>query len=550
MTSIVPPAPSIPPEAMPKVAGQALAVVAGGKLPAAIAALAQGALFEAVVNKAGGARQIFEAVTAQGAMSLKSAATGQLPEGAKLVMQVMQTQGQFTLRIVSVNGMAFPPGMAGPALQPGLGAQAFGIGTLLSALTPNQGTPMAATQGAGLPQPGSPLPAGLTATLVRPAETPGSMLAPGTMPQTGGLPPDLPPGTQIAVRIASIGPDAPSPTVLPGGFAGTPATSPQGAQPGFAPPPAAGSAASTFAAPPTALPSAPPGVVPAGSAPQILPGTVIAHPPGGNALIRTDAGALSLPSPNPLPVGSAIVLEVAGRPVLPQAAAKSTQPPPGLGKEGWPALTEAIETLARTDQQAAESLLRAIPQANVRLAASLAAFAGALRSGDARVLVGDGVTRGLDKAGKRDLASRLKGEVEQLSADAARPAGGGEWRAMSMPFLHGAEIDPITLFVRKGKDEIEEDGKGGQENRFILEVTMSRLGRIQFDGLIGRESKRFDLIMRTDQPLNAQMRQDIAGIFAEASQLVGTTGYVSFQSGGRFVELPPAEPPAGTRITV
>ncbi|MGE5504597.1 MAG: DNA polymerase III, partial [Actinomycetota bacterium] len=299
----------------------------------------------------------------------------------------------------------------------------------------------------------------------------------------------------------------------------------------------------------TAMPAAAP-PAPTPSAPSVLTGTVIGHPPGGPAVVETPAGLLSLPASVPLTAGATVRLEVVAPPQLPPAAAPAPTQTDGLQDRGWPALSEATETLAAADPPAAEQLMRIVPQLGPRLAAGLALFSGALRSGDAKALVGEGGVRGLDKAGRRDLADRLRKDFLSLADEATRPLGDGEWRGLAMPLMAGgAEIDRIHLYVRRPPaDDEEGKGKGGGEQRFILEVSLSSLGRLQLDGLVARQSKRFDLIVRTDRPLSDEMRRDIAGIFAESGQLTGTIGQVSFQS-GRFVELPPTEA-KGTRITV
>jgi hypothetical protein len=271
--------------------------------------------------------------------------------------------------------------------------------------------------------------------------------------------------------------------------------------------------------------------------------------PGGGALVQTEAGLLSLPSGLALPVGGTVRLEVVGPPLPPPPA----PPPlaPGLGTGGWPALSEAIELLGRSDLQAANALMQALPQAGPRLAAALAGFAAAVRNGESRLPGGEATQRGLDKIGRPDLADRLRGDIKSLNEEAARPKGAaGEWQTLTMPFLNGAQIDPIRLHVQTPPEDSEQRrGGSGGEKRFILDVEMSRLGRIQFDGLVLREAKRFDLIVRTRQPLDTAICRDIAGIFAECAQLTGIKGGVSFQAGRAFVDLPPS-PAAATSLMV
>jgi len=406
------------------------------------------------------------------------------------------------------------PGLTAIVLRPGLATPPGGA----------SGTPPPSAQQSATPPPGqSQGPAAGTAT--------ATATAPGTLPSAWT---NLTPGTQIPLRLAETRPadggTAPAaPSSLP---AATPPSPPSG---GGVPPGAGGGVS---LAPPSP------------SAPLVLTGRVLSNSvPGGGALVQTEAGLLSLPSGLSLPVGGTVRLDVVGPPLPPPPA----PPPltPGLGTGGWPALSEAIDQLARSDLQAATLLMQALPQAGPRLAAALAGFAAAVRGGESRLPGGEATQRGLDKIGRHDLAERLTGDMKSLSEEAARPKGAaGEWQTLTMPFLNGAQIDPIRLHVQTPPEDGEQRrGGSGGEKRFILDVEMSRLGRIQFDGLVLRESKRFDLIVRTRQPLDSGICRDIAGIFAECAQLTGIKGGVSFQAGRAFVELPPS-PAAATSLMV
>jgi len=579
-----------------------------------LAKLAIGTQLKAALTAAD-AKGMIQALTADGAsLDLKLPAGLSLPANADLTLQVIQQGGLPALRLLAVNGRMLLPGgmLGGPGamsaapnlLLPGGGDPLAGLGQPpLAGRNPaiTLGGPAGpALSGAGLL---AGAPAGMTATLIRPAPAGAVMTA--FAEGTAGLPPGsanavpaglagLPPGTQLTLRIAAVAPPgggAPVPPKTAGAAPGNPAQptafapgpspaaqasgSPGPGQP--QPQTAAGIGTAPANAPPMpqaplagrpVLPGAPAGpatppamtasplasaapATAAAAVPVLMAGEVISHSHGGTSLIQTPAGLLSLPDGPALPVGGFVQLEVVGKPNLPPPPLLDP-PPGGLGQgEGWPTLTSAADALAQVDRQAAEQLMRMIPQAGPRLAATLSLFAGAVRAGDIKQLVGDNTTRGLDRAGRKDLADRLKKDFLSLTEEAIRPrGGGGDWQMITMPFGQGAQIDPVRLYVQRPKDEEESGkGKGGQEQRFLLEVQMSRLGRIQFDGLIQRESKRFDLIVRTDRPLGPDICRDIAGIFAECGQLTGAKGNVGFQSGRGFVELPPSDS-GNTRIVV
>jgi hypothetical protein len=510
----------------------------------ALAGLPAGALIEAVAQ-ARPIKGVLEVMTADGPLQLKvlpPATLPPIPEGARLLLQTGPNGG---LTLMAVNGRALggaaltglPPGVLGG---PVLGGGVLGTGPHPTQTAANpaqhgvQSAPPATVQTAAAP--------GITATLIRPAQNPGAMTSPTA---TGGLPNNLPAGTQLTVRIAGIQPPQAQSGQNP---AANPATN---SPPTGGPNPVHAAQQGVQHKPMAPQPMTPGGTAPslpatatipsASGAPPILSGTVTAHPPGGQAVLSTSIGTIAVPTAQPVAIGSVIRLEVVAPPNPPAvpppnvAAAK----PEGLTAQGWPALTDTMETLAVNDRQALDMMMRAIPQAGPRLAAAMVAFTGAMRTGDSRGIIGDNTTKALDKAGRRDLAERLKADLSALSEEAGRPVGGGDWRLHTMPFAHGGQVDPIHLFVRgtDGQDARNQAGGANGDQRFILDFNLTSLGRLQLDGLVRREDKLFDLIIRTGDPLPQQMRMDIMHIFTQASELVGTKGSVAFQAGGRWIDI-------------
>lgn len=591
MGSAIPPAP--PPVAQPVQANApvVLSVTADNGIAAELLArLPLGSVLSASVS-GGDGQGALKLLTADGAAMTAKLPPGQSPpaDGAQLSLQTMTQNGRPAFRLMAVDGRSLGA-PAVPSQTPFMGAAGIDAqGAAAAPRTPSATPPVDTGRSAAIAasSAGAMPPAGLTATVLRPPSAPGSDSArpspslPGLppAPDWGGTPPpgfaDLAPGTRLTVRIAALTPPPSAQQgVTPGPplpLQGLPPAAPFAAPAavGIAPPAAAphpamggGGVPSPVTAPGLATP---PGQ-PAGPAPTpqaavglpsgpavaphpVMAGVVVAQTSGGAVQVQSPAGLLALELDTPLPVGGGVRLELIGLP-LPPLSRPAPPPPQGLSPAGWPALDQAVDTLMASDRQAAEILMRVIPQAGPRLAAALSQFAGAVRSGDAGKVVSEPVAKGLEKAGRKDLADRLKREFMDLSEEASRPAGkGGEWQAITMPFAYGADIDPITLYVHRPPEDEEKGAKGGSEQRFLLEVRMSVLGRIQLDGLVQKETSRFDLIVRTAQPLPPVMCRDIAGIFAESGQLTGVRGQVSFQSGRSFVELPPAGPSA-TRIVV
>jgi hypothetical protein len=119
-------------------------------------------------------------------------------------------------------------------------------------------------------------------------------------------------------------------------------------------------------------------------------------------------------------------------------------------------------------------------------------------------------------------------------------------------------VDTIRLDVRQPVDPDQDragSGRGGkdqgQEHRFVVDLDLSRLGRLQMDGLVQRADKRFDLILRMETPFSSEMRRDITQLFIGTIEAIGIKGGVTFQGGGRFLSFPPSQASAPpTAITI
>ena len=180
-----------------------------------------------------------------------------------------------------------------------------------------------------------------------------------------------------------------------------------------------------------------------------------------------------------------------------------------------------------------------VPRPDAQLAANVLFFLAALRGGNVRTWLGDGPSRALQRQ-KPDLLSRLGDEFRTIGRMADEPVS-GDWRIAVVPFNSGEELQQIRFFMRRHGAEDDEDEEGGDPGtRFIVDVELSRLGRMQLDGLVRGGDKRLDLIVRSASPLPRHMRDDIQGIFQDACQLTGMTGAATFQCAPpNFIEISP-----------
>lgn len=289
-----------------------------------------------------------------------------------------------------------------------------------------------------------------------------------------------------------------------------------------------------------------------------LTGTV-APQAGTTPLIVTPAGTVSLQTAVPLPAGTTVVLEVtAAQP--PPAPSPGVPPLPGGGPMGA-AVAQAMAVLTAEDPQAARRMMAALPAADARMLTNVVAVSQAAAAGGSagvRAWAGPEPVRALEKAGPRG-AEALRGLSEGLreATTLVRDTGGGEWRALTMPFAVGGAIERIQIVTRRHPGDVEDGeedgaggGKGGGGQRFLIHLDLSRLGAMQLDGLYKKRHRRLDLIVRTHEALPRAMQRDLAGLFATSAQALGLKGGLSFHVSERFAgpDLEPDGPGAGLMV--
>jgi hypothetical protein len=264
--------------------------------------------------------------------------------------------------------------------------------------------------------------------------------------------------------------------------------------------------------------------------PAALTGTVV-QSGGPTTLVDSALGRLALDARIDLAAGSPLALERLAAPA--RAGASAAPASPALGT-GWPALDEALASLDRTAPTlAAELRADLAPSAAPRLAAALLFFMGALK-GDTS-WPGDPMGLALTAAGRADLRQRLAKDVSDLRQQASESAR-GDWRIFTLPVLDEAAVQPIRLYVRNARDDGESGGQSRQGSRFVLDLDLSRLGPLQLDGLV--RGSKFDLLLRSHEPLDPAMKAEIGTLFHKALEGSGLSGDVAFVTSAQFPVSP------------
>jgi hypothetical protein len=121
-----------------------------------------------------------------------------------------------------------------------------------------------------------------------------------------------------------------------------------------------------------------------------------------------------------------------------------------------------------------------------------------------------------------------------------------------MPFMDGGAISQVNVITRRLGPEEDNDERGrknrggGQGQRFLIDLSLSNLGDLQFDGLYKKKVRTLELIVRSRRDLPGPIRQAINGLFANSSQVLNISGGVNFRVTDQFAGPPPG---AGAAIS-
>ncbi|MDH3700673.1 MAG: hypothetical protein OEU46_05110 [Alphaproteobacteria bacterium] len=274
----------------------------------------------------------------------------------------------------------------------------------------------------------------------------------------------------------------------------------------------------------------------------VLSATVTALSPQGAPIAQTSAGAFAINTITTLPVGTRLLFELlpSGTPVTATSEVLAAGDP-------LASLRDAIAALRSGDGALSASLSRsALPQIGPRLSTGMLFILSAVFSGDLRRVFSGDALRNLARTGP-DLVQRLGADLGTLQ-QAATDAAGQDWRGYLLPLLTDTGLERLRLLVRdQDADDVEAEDSGIV--RFLVEVTMSRLGAFQFDGKAGR--KTLDLVVRTHRPLDADMQNDIRRIFENTLAAMTFIGTLLFQTVPTFESpIPETAAPAKKGLVV
>lgn len=550
MSTVTPPPP--PPPTAPVAAPAQPPTVVVQQPPPALLSLDVGAKLDVQITGADAQGRVL-VDTPLGRLALQT--TTALPTTGPLQLQIQSLGTQVWLLVTAIHGKAPATALRGldALLAPTLPGQSKGAasGTHGPATASGPGL----TGGAATQIDGAAVPVQLTqgaalrATLLQPAvailgKAPlTATAAAGAAPQTPGTQPH---GTHTLSNIGQQG-VKPSSGAAPRLAGGAPVTLPAGSVLGVR---ALSIQPNAGATPPPLSTTAP---ISVGAR---LSGVVTASSTPNQTVVQTHVGPVSVATTNALPSGTLVELEITQLPrpqISPQELAVARRLTQGIAHaRHWPALDETLHTIADTQPAIAQQLVNAVlPGADANLAGNLLFFLFALRSGDVRNWLGDAPTRALERL-KPALLGRLRDDFSGLSRVADDPPG-SDGRLLPVPFANGPDIEQIRLWLRRHEeDEDDEDeARRGPGTRFVVDVELTRLGRLQLDGFVQDGNKHFDLIVRTERRLTDDVQNGIRQIFEGANEISGISGGLAFQAApANFVDTEQRKPDGGLGLIV
>jgi len=200
----------------------------------------------------------------------------------------------------------------------------------------------------------------------------------------------------------------------------------------------------------------------------------------------------------------------------------------------WTVMQEISQILAQASPAAATTFGNIMPSPNApaQLGSAAMFFLSAMRSGDVQSWLGERAVDILKRAGKSELITRLSGEFSSLSRMSS-DGSTGEWRSLTLPLAWQNEIHKMDIHYRKedgGSDD--EEQKGGSKTRFVMDLNLSQIGKVQLDGLfIGKPNGagRLDLILRTEQGFSETMKMEMRQKYKAALDETSFSGELNFQ---------------------
>lgn len=282
-----------------------------------------------------------------------------------------------------------------------------------------------------------------------------------------------------------------------------------------------------------------------------LPAQVIGTEQSGEMVLKTPFGTVKVDlmlangQRMSLPTDSKLTLQLLSLDATDSLAGvplSTSSTPASLGElsQQWSSLRDVATLLQQTNPLVAQYLMQnIIPQAGPKMAKDILFFILGLKTGEVGDWLDKKTIESLEQQQRGDLVRKLSAEFGTLKQFYLEPPS-PNWQAVFVPVHYQGEWQQNRLFIKKDSQDGSKSADEAVGTRFIMEVELSKLGAMQFDGFIKKhpQTTHFDLVIRSAMAFPAKDQQAIRSIFTEASELTGFKGGISFQVGQPFPILP------------
>ena len=272
----------------------------------------------------------------------------------------------------------------------------------------------------------------------------------------------------------------------------------------------------------------------------ILKGTVFSYGADSSAVIATKIGILALENNVKLPDLTPVTVKITDV-RLPTLLERDPLP---AERNTWTILNHALKTLKQTDEAAYDAFKAVLPQAGNKLPALMISFMqAAVREGaTVRSWLGEANIAALQKtASGQQILKRLEREFSTSAKKATD--GQNVWKGWDIPLLSGNVVEPVSLFLQRPPEDAERHEKYAPlQNavRFVLDMNLSRLGKIQLEGIAGRQKQRFDLIIRHRNDMPPEFEPTVRALFVKTLDALSYAGNLKISKTEEFIDLRPA----------
>ena len=268
----------------------------------------------------------------------------------------------------------------------------------------------------------------------------------------------------------------------------------------------------------------------------LISAQVAATTPSGQPILYTPLGVMITDEKLSLLAGQKIKLQIIPNKIrIPTDITPELRVSDYFNFREWTNLEKMIEEI-RTTQHSInmESIISKIPKPDNKMTAKMLFFLQALKGASIKNWLGIDNSIFLEKTNP-DLFKQLDEDFLILSRNLIEP-GTNEWRTTIIPIMNGLGLDHFQFHTQDQSfhKENHADKKGA---RFIIDLELSHLGRIQIDGLTRKKNKNFDLIIRSERDLGDQIKKKINTIYLNFTKIMTFSGQISFQVSKKFAEI-------------